>query len=32
MGHQVVFMDGKYHDLILFGLTKEKFLIKEGLA
>lgn len=28
---QVVYTDGKYHDLLLFGLTREEFVLKEGL-
>ncbi|MFX3649635.1 MAG: GNAT family N-acetyltransferase [Paenibacillus sp.] len=29
---QVIYTDGKYQDLILFGLTKDEFMEKEGLA
>ncbi|WKL01586.1 GNAT family protein [Paenibacillus amylolyticus] len=29
---QVIYMDGKYQDLILFGLTKDEFMEKEGLV
>ncbi|MCP1184034.1 GNAT family N-acetyltransferase [Paenibacillus sp. 1781tsa1] len=29
---QVIYMDGKYQDLILFGLTKDEFMAKEGLV
>ncbi|WP_458126689.1 GNAT family N-acetyltransferase [Paenibacillus sp. Z3-2] len=29
---QVIYTDGKYQDLILFGLTKDEFMEKEGLV
>ncbi|MEK4661158.1 GNAT family protein [Priestia sp. FSL H7-0729] len=29
---QVIYTDGKYQDLILFGLTKDEFMVKEGLV
>ncbi|MEO2259335.1 GNAT family protein [Paenibacillus amylolyticus] len=29
---QVIYTDGKYQDLILFGLTKDEFMAKEGLV
>ncbi|MEK3775514.1 MULTISPECIES: GNAT family N-acetyltransferase [Paenibacillus] len=29
---QVIYMDGKYQDMILFGLTKDEFMEKEGLV
>lgn len=29
---QVIYTDGKYQDLILFGLTKDEFVEKEGLV
>ncbi|WP_411736250.1 GNAT family N-acetyltransferase [Paenibacillus sp. M2] len=29
---QVIYMDGKYQDMILFGLTKDEFMAKESLV
>ncbi|MDQ0720768.1 RimJ/RimL family protein N-acetyltransferase [Paenibacillus sp. W4I10] len=29
---QVIYTDGKYQDMILFGLTKDEFMAKEGLV
>ncbi|MEO2213450.1 GNAT family protein [Paenibacillus amylolyticus] len=29
---QVIYTDGKYQDMILFGLTKDEFMEKEGLV
>lgn len=29
---QVIYTDGKYQDMILFGLTKDEFMVKEGLV
>lgn len=29
---QVIYTDGKYQDLILFGLTKDEFMEKEDLV